>query len=163
MNYSDKVSTFLELSGLDFESLEPHQKVKLKNLRRRLSALGLDPQQPKGLTYRALVYDNRKKVKEFLYLSSQKKGTKGLGWQLKSLGIDINKPQQLRLLLNTFSTCAKEIDRKKDVDRINPARAEADAQWAAVDAEIAAAEEEAEDSEVALEAVETANQFAFGT
>jgi hypothetical protein len=150
MKYSEKASRYLELCGL--EKPDRYQAEKLSSLRRELSALGLDPQHTTGLTYRALVYDNRRLIEAFLDLSDNKKDTAGIGRQLHSFGIDISRKQELRLMLAKFKTCKKETDRKKTVKGVNLAKQAFESEWAQEDAEIAAEEKVGE-----------ANRLAFGT
>lgn len=127
MKYSEKASKYLELCGID--SPTHYQAEKLSQLRRELSAIGLDPQHPNGLTYRALVYDNKRLIETFLDLCDSKKDTLGLGRQLHRFGIDINKKAELRRILASFKTNAKVIDRKKTVKSIGLGRMTSDAVW----------------------------------
>lgn len=151
MNYSEKASRFLELSGIDNPS--GYQKTQISELRRKLATLGLDPQHPKGLTYRALVYDNRKLIEKFLNLSASKKDTAGLGYQLKNLGIDINRPQELRRILGEIKVAAKKVEQQK-----NPAYTVGLGRQGA-DADLDQEFDEMDGEEM----VEEANQLAFGT
>ena len=155
MKYSEKASKYLELCGIEHPT--SYQQEKISNLRRELAALGLDPQHPKGLTYRALVYDNRRVIEAFLDLIESKKDTNGLGRQLRGFGIDISKPQELRRLLASFKTNAKAIDKKKTTKGVNLARQACDADLKETQDEIramdleAAIEEEAKQQEARAE------------
>jgi hypothetical protein len=136
MKYSEKASKYLELSGIDNPT--SYQASQISSLRRELAALGLDPQHTNGLTYRALVYDNRRLIEAFLELSDNKKDTAGIGRQLHSFGIDISKKQELHRILAGFKVHAKAIDRKKTAKGINLARQAYEADCAQLDAEMAA-------------------------
>jgi hypothetical protein len=150
MKYSEKASKYLELCGIDNPT--SYQADKISELRRELSALGLDPQHSTGLTYRALVYDNRHLIETFLDLSDSKKDTAGIGRQLHRFGINISKKQELRRILASFKINAKAIDRKKTAKGVNLARQAYEADCAQLDAEMAA---EATANET--------NRLAFGT
>ena len=156
MNYSEKASKFLELSEIDNPNVI--QNRQLSELRDQLAALGLEPQHRKGLTYRALVYDNRKMIARFLNLKEAKKDTKGLGRRLKSLGIDINQTYELRHMLAEFKKKAKEVERQKDIRHVNFDRQIFEAEC---DRLMAAGDDDDEDEEETADSA--AGQLAFGT
>ena len=140
MTYSEKASSLIELSGI--EKPQAWQREKYSRLRDELAAVGLDPQHTKGLTYRALVYDYRTMIENYLNLRDAKKDTEGTGYRLKSLGININNTKQLRTILNGFKTAVKDAARQSDYDHVKPARKAREDYDAKVQEEIRADREE---------------------
>ena len=140
----EKASDFLKYAGI--EKPDSYQRTKFSELRNRLAALGLDPMNTKGLTYRALVYDNKARIEHFLSLLESKKDTKGLGRQLKNVGIDISKPQELHRILASIKVKAKEVAKLKDAEHINYNRQAYEAECDRTLAEVAEEERLAEEA-----------------
>ena len=132
MTYSEKASSLIELSGI--EKPQAWQREKYSRLRDELAAVGLDPQHTKGLTYRALVYDYRTMIENYLNLRDAKKDTEGTGY--------INNTKQLRTILDGFKTAVKDAARQSDYDHVKPARKAREDYDAKVQEEIRADREE---------------------
>ena len=131
MKISTTVSEFLKLSKIKDPTTSQTQKYA--RLRRELSARGLDPQHINGLEFRALVYDNRPFVENYLSAidADDRNGIKYYGNVLKNIGIRPSAPR-LRQLIASFKTDAKAADKKKNPQNVNLARAACDAMIAEI-------------------------------
>ena len=148
---SVKVSEFIVLNGTKKPNAQ--QRDDYSRLRGELAALGLDPQHINGLAYRALVYDNKTMIENYLKLVDSKKDTKGTGKRLKALHIDISNTKQLRNILAGFKTAAKDADRQKNRQHIKPGRKAREDYDAEFRAEMIA--EDQENAEKEAEGIET--------
>lgn len=125
MKIRAKASRFLELSRVS--NLTTKQAKELSDLRRELSACGLDPQHPVGLENRALVHDNIGRVEAYLNTCKAKNGEdKERAAALKDIGINTDNKDELRLIVASIKQHIRAVDRKKTVKGVCLARSASD-------------------------------------
>lgn len=155
MGITGKAMRYITLTDAEANGrkLSTAEAKEVHSLRRELSARGLDPQHTTGLEYRALVFDHKKKVENFVKLHENDKRKRNLEQQLKNLGITPD-PQRLERILSGFKVNAKAVDKLKRTQGVCMSRQHADAKVAEVTTEIDI--EQAELAAEELAAAETA-------
>ena len=116
--YEEMAKAYVDLSEIAQPTSEEAQKYS--QLRRQLSARGLDPQHPVELEYRARIYDHRSRVETFVSLHEHDSRTPQLYIYLKNHGINPDDRQKLRYILTQFKLNAKATDRKKTARSVRP-------------------------------------------
>lgn len=151
-NIIEKAKYYIDLTSKEAigSKLTAEEAKKAQELRRELSARGLDPQHIVGLDYRALVFAYKTKVTGFVAMRDNDKRFASVSAELQRLGIEPDQ-QRLARILAEFKQNAKVIDKKKTTKGVCPARKAADRNNAIVAAEITAEDARRAAEELALE------------
>ena len=160
--YTAKAIRFIELSNIS--NPDAAQRAEYQKLRDELSARGLNPQSPKELIERTMIYDNASDVKKYCEIheriSHADKSTQTnqarldeLECKLKAAGIQNLDRHYLTRCLASFKVEHKRVDKRKRASRhnVSPAREFADQRQAQIAAEIADEEAQAAAAELAAE------------
>jgi signal transduction histidine kinase len=156
-NIIEKSKKYIELSGKEAagSKLTAEEAKQVQELRRELSARGLDPQHVVGLDYRALVFAYKSKVATFVAMRENDKYYASTRYYLQSAGIEPDQ-QRLGRMLAEFKQNAKSIAKKKTTRGVCMARQERERAITAIVAEIS--EEDAQRAAEELAAEEKARQ-----
>lgn len=148
----EKAKNYIDLSSKEAagSKLTADEARQAQELRRELSARGLDPQHIVGLEYRARVFAYKTKITGFVAMHENDKRFASTCRFLQNVGIDPDQ-QRLGRILAEFKQNAKAISKKKTAKGVCPARQAADRNNAAVAAEISAEDAAAVAKELALE------------
>ncbi len=125
---------YVELSRIKKPNAE--QAKSFNELRRELSARGLNPQHIDGLIYRATVYDNKTAVATYVKMHDDDSRRAQYRARLHRAGIDWHDKQKLSHILADIAHCAKVIDKKKTTKGVCLSREDCDQRTAEIAAEL---------------------------